>query len=207
MADNGTAAPAHLNVHDGSNNGSYFTESSPGGALRDALTGTKRGGAIRTPSYSASEEDYDDDESRKPVAVVLGEKTKPGKTLSKLNISSGLATPSDASSDGESLGPLKTKDLSGTRVYTVASDDKELRDILRRGLQRVSIGSFSTTDTMSEHQALTIYRRKRRKTHKPNPKDPANSVILSSPGSSRPSIVKMNLRRTVPSTASSPCSG
>lgn len=149
MADNGTAAPADLRVHYGSKPGtsvadSYFPANSQPSALRQALRAAESGG-ISTPSESASEEDYDD-ESRKPVAVLLRRRkekeTAPSlpRTGSNLKISatsSGVATPSDASSEAGHLDDVSS--LKGAKVYTIASDDKELRDILRRGMQRVSV--------------------------------------------------------------------
>lgn len=112
-------------------------------ALRQALR-TADGGAIATPSESASEEDYDD-ESRKPVAVLLrrrkGQEHAPSLPRSGSNLkisatSSGVATPSEASSEVGQIEDVSA--LKGAKVYTIASDDKELRDILRRGMQRVS---------------------------------------------------------------------
>ena len=128
-----------------SNEEAYFTRNNEPRALREALR-LAGSGKISTPSESASEEDYDE-ESQKPIAVLRLNK-RPDKdqatTLprsgSKLKASEGTgeaATPSDVSSENGTLDDLSS--LRGAKVYTVASDDKELRDILRRGLQRVSI--------------------------------------------------------------------
>lgn len=133
-----------------SNEEAYFTRNhnSPR-ALREALRLAGRG-EISTPSESASEEDYDE-ESQRPVAVLrLNHRhDKDGATAvptsgSKLKVGEGpgeVATPSDASSENGALEDVSS--LRGAKVYTVASDDKELRDILRRGLQRVSIRTHS----------------------------------------------------------------
>ncbi|POS72864.1 MBOAT family protein [Diaporthe helianthi] len=127
-----------------SNEEAYFTRNnnSPR-ALREALRLAGRAG-ISTPSESASDEEYDG-ESQKPIAVLRLNKTheKYGDTTlpmsgSKLKVSEGtreVATPSDASSEsGILLDDISS--LRGAKVYTVATDDKELREILRRGLQR-----------------------------------------------------------------------
>lgn len=145
MADKGTAAPADLGVHHGSKPGtspadSYFAMSGPPRALRQALR-TAGSGSLATPSESTSEEDYDD-ESRKPVAVLLrrrkGKEHAPslprsGSNLKTSATGSGVATPSDGSSEAGHLEDVNA--LEGAKVYTIASDDKDLRDILRRGMQ------------------------------------------------------------------------
>lgn len=149
MADKGTPAPADLSVNNGSKPAtspasSYFDMTGSSRALRQTLK-TADGGTIATPSESASEEDYDD-ESRKSVAVLLrrkkGQEHSPSLPRSGSNLkisatSSGVATPSEASSEAGHVDDVSA--LKGAKVYTVASDDKELRDILRRGMQRVSI--------------------------------------------------------------------
>jgi sterol O-acyltransferase len=121
-------------------------------ALRQALRSTDNG-LISTPPESASEEDYDD-ESQKPVAVLLRRRKNKenasslARTGSNLKISatgSGVATPSEASSDAGGLEDVNVNTLKGAKVYTIASDDKELRDILRRGMQRVSTDAWWET--------------------------------------------------------------
>jgi sterol O-acyltransferase len=128
-----------------SNEEAYFTRNNEPRALREALR-LAGSGKISTPSESASEEDYDE-ESQKPIAVLRLNKrpekdqaTTLPRSGSKLKASEGTgeaATPSDVSSENGILDDLSS--LRGAKVYTIASDDKELRDILRRGLQRVSI--------------------------------------------------------------------
>ena len=127
-----------------SNEETYFTRNTPPRALREALR-LAGSGKISTPSESASEEDYDE-ESQKPIAVLrLNKKREKGQATtlpavgSKLKVSegtAGTATPSDASSENGTLEDITS--LRGAKVYTIASDDKELREILRRGAQRVS---------------------------------------------------------------------
>lgn len=158
MTANGAEMSAQPRVRDEpgphkSNEEAYFTRNnnSPR-ALREALRLAGKG-EISTPSESASEEDYDE-ESQKPIAVLrLNQRhEKDGPTTipmsgSKLKVSEGtgeVATPSDASSENGTLEDISS--LRGAKVYTVASDDKELRDILRRGLQRVSIGTNRCDD-------------------------------------------------------------
>ncbi|ROV96275.1 hypothetical protein VMCG_07703 [Cytospora schulzeri] len=146
MADKGTAAPADLKVHYGDKTNtapgdSYFEMNGSARALRQALK-TRDSGSISTPSESASEEDYDD-ESRKPVAVLLRRRKekeqapslpRTGSNLKISATSSGMETPSETSSETGHLEDVSA--LKGAKVYTIASDDKELRDILRRGMLR-----------------------------------------------------------------------
>lgn len=101
-----------------------------------------------TPIDSTSEEDYDD-YAKKPVAVLLqGNKdahsqaattpasAPPSGSSLKVAMASEPPTPiNDLSVDGASLNDLST--LNGAEVYAVASGDKELRAILKRGVQRV----------------------------------------------------------------------
>lgn len=151
MAANGVAGSAEPRMRDRnetishtSNEEAYFTRNNPPRALRNALR-LAGSGRISTPSESASEEDYDE-ESQKPIAVLRLNKKRekdPATTLprsgSKLKVSEGTseaATPSDVSSETGSLEDISS--LRGAKVYTIASDDKELREILRRGVQRVS---------------------------------------------------------------------
>ncbi|KAI7777174.1 hypothetical protein LA080_003906 [Diaporthe eres] len=147
MAANGTAGSAGPRTKDETNphapdEEAYFTRNPPPRALREALR-LAGSGRISTPSESASEEDYDE-ESQKPVAVLRlnGKREKEQATKlpasgSKLKLSEGAseaATPSDVSSENGTLDDITS--LRGAKVYTIASDDKELREILRRGVQR-----------------------------------------------------------------------
>lgn len=151
MAATGTAASADLRVHSGPDSSSppqdesYINKSRAPQSLREALRSANGGGAS-TPTDSTSEEDYDD-ESNKPVAVLVRRRkeTEPGRpafvprsssNLKVAAMSSGPATPSDVSSEAGNLDDVAA--LKGARLYTVASDDKELRDILKKGMQRVS---------------------------------------------------------------------
>ncbi|KAG8168916.1 hypothetical protein KVR01_001665 [Diaporthe batatas] len=149
MTANGAEMSAHSQVgdrpgHHKSNEEAYFTRNSESPrALRDALRLAGRG-AISTPSESASDEDYDD-EAQKPIAVLRlnkshetdGATTNPtsGSKLKASDATGEVTTPtSDVSSENVILEDITS--LRGAKVYTVASDDKELREILRRGLQR-----------------------------------------------------------------------
>ncbi|KAK7744469.1 Sterol O-acyltransferase 2 (Sterol-ester synthase 2) [Cytospora paraplurivora] len=161
MADKGTAAPADLRVNSKTQPDNTFPASPtsptsptspidaffPGAgkpqALRQALRAADSS-LLSTPNDS-SEEDYDD-ESRKPVAVLLRRRkekenakdspplTRTGSNLKVSATSSGVATPSDGSSEAGQIDDLGS--LRGAKVYTLASDDKELREILRRGMLR-----------------------------------------------------------------------
>lgn len=211
MADKGTAAPADLELHHGSKPGtspadSYFAMSGPPRALRQALR-TAGSGSIATPSES-SEEDYDD-ESRKPVAVLLrrrkGQENAPslprsGSNLKTSAAGSGVATPSDGSSEAGHLEDVTA--LKGAKVYTIASDDKELRDILRRGMNRVSI--VIKVRAFSENGRLTLFRPKM---YRPRRNGKESSVITFSRGSSPRSTGRTKSLPTVHSMVSSPCSG
>lgn len=151
MADYGTSAPSPADTRVNRGNDSAgappqgnaytrFQDSNQPHSLRDAL----RNAANRNPSStsgSTSEEDYDD-KTLNPVAVLLQAKTgeagpssHPGISLQAATMESGQTTPSDASFEANVDNVAVVK---GAKVYTIASDDKELRDILKKGLQRVS---------------------------------------------------------------------
>lgn len=110
-------------------------------ALRDALR-TAHGGIPSTPPDSTSEEDYDD-YAKKPLVrrrKGRGQEQVNGRprSASNLNIAtmiSDTTTPSDASSEAGNLNDAAA--IKAATLYTIAADDKELRAILRRGLQRV----------------------------------------------------------------------
>jgi hypothetical protein len=116
------------------------------GALAEAMRAAKRN-MDQTPSEgtSASEEDYDE-QQRPAVAVYLRRRAKRNRS----NESSTLPTPEivhEGQNEKDLLGkgafehvrPLSTVKGKGEKTYVVASDDKELQDILRRGLQRVRV--------------------------------------------------------------------
>lgn len=151
MANTGSAASADLRVHSGTDlpsppqDESYINKSRVPQSLRDALRSANGGGAS-TPTDSTSEEDYDD-ESNKPVAVLVRRRQETGhprpasaprssSNLKVATMSSDPATPSDVSSEAGNFDDVAA--LKGARLYTVASDDKELRDILKKGMQKVS---------------------------------------------------------------------
>lgn len=189
-----------------SNEEAYFTRNRSPQALREALR-LAGSGKISTPSESASEEDYDE-ESQKPIAVLRLNKrhekdqaTTLPRSGSKLKVSEGageVATPSDVSSESGTLDDISS--LRGAKVYTVASDDKELREILRRGLQRVSIGPRPCDDG----PRLTGCRPKNQRRMSSGKGD---SVTTSSRGSSPHSTGRMLWLPTARSMASSPYSG
>lgn len=166
MSDSRSAAPADPRTHNGNdsadkhlqdNNNSYINTSSYPHSLRDVLKSTN-GGSLSTPSDSTtSEEDYDT-ESKKSVAVLLPRRThdanplsRAGSNLKVVTMSSDPETPSDVSVDVGSLDDMTV--LKGTKIYTIASDDKELRAILKRGMQRVRQAS----DMTSTHGRLTDF--------------------------------------------------
>lgn len=210
MAANGTAGSAGPRTKDETNphapdEEAYFTRNPPPRALREALR-LAGSGRISTPSESASEEDYDE-ESQKPVAVLRlnGKREKEQATKlpasgSKLKLSEGaseVATPSDVSSENGTLDDITS--LRGAKVYTIASDDKELREILRRGVQRVSIGTRSCDGPW--------LMKCRPKNQSRMASGRGDSVTTSSRENSPRSTGRTPPPPTAHSTASSPCSG
>lgn len=124
MADCGTSAPAESRGNDPRPH-----------SLRDALrAATARHSSSTTSlSSSASEEDYDA-KTHQPVAVLLQRKD-PDSSPKTVAMDSGESTPTDTSFEAS---VAKSAPRKASKVYTIISDDKELREILRRGLQRVS---------------------------------------------------------------------
>lgn len=118
-------------------------------SLKDALQAAGRG-IINNPTDSASEEDYDD-QFNKHVAVRMSTEDGPSKRRAEphplLNMSgsgpttgssnSELSTSSELSSEAAQLEDLSV--LKRSKLYAVESDDKELRAILKHGMQMVSI--------------------------------------------------------------------
>ena len=115
----------------------------------------KAQGAARTPNESTSEEeDYDrqqQQQQQEPVSVYLRRRVKPDSydnsatgTPDVVHVgdktTKSTATTTESSSY-ENLPPLATRPSADRRskTYVVAADDKELRAILRRGLERVSL--------------------------------------------------------------------
>lgn len=127
-------------------------------SLRDALTTANGGGAI-TPTDSTSEEDYDDYSRDSTTTLRRRRKgqvqqrpdpgSRSGSNLRTTVMNSGTATPSDGSSEVGNMDDLAP--LKGSRLYAVASDDKELRAILKRGLQRVSGKNIITSWVSRQH--------------------------------------------------------
>lgn len=106
--------------------------------------------AARTPNESTSEEeDYDrqQQQQQKPVSVYLRRRVNPDSydnsataTPDILHLGDKSHSTGTESSSYENLPPLATRPTArrSSRTYVVAADDKELRAILRRGLERVS---------------------------------------------------------------------
>lgn len=148
------AAPADLSAHQGVDSttstpgdDSYLEFTSAPHSLRDALRSANGGGPL-TPTDSTSEEDWDD-QAKKPVAVLMRRRKEsendPGRpsplprsgSALKTAITNGEpSTPSDVGSEGDKLEPMSVPKSS--KLYAVAPNDKELRAILKRGMQRVS---------------------------------------------------------------------
>lgn len=151
MDDAGESVPADRRVQLGPDSSSpsqevfHVNDGRASYSLRDALR-TANGGRASAPTDSTSEEDYDDC-SKEPVAVLVRRRkgknqerailgSRSGSNLKVATMASGPATPSDVSSEAGNLDDVAA--LKGAKLYTVASDDKELRAILKRGMQRVS---------------------------------------------------------------------
>lgn len=152
MTNQGMAAPADLKVHHGDDSRTttpgdetYLEFAHTQHSLRDALRSANGRSAI---TDSTSEEDYDD-QSKQPVAVLMRrgkesakESGKPdvlrrsGSALKAAILSSEATTPSDVGSEVEKLDNVPVP--KGAKLYAVAPNDKELRAILKRGMQRVS---------------------------------------------------------------------
>lgn len=148
-------ASADLSAHQGvgttistPDDDSYLEFTSAPRSLRDALRSANGGGPL-TPTDSTSEEDWDD-QNKKPVAVLTrrrkesaNEPGRPsplprsGSALKTAIMNSEPNTPSDVGSEGDKLEPISVP--KGAKLYAVAPNDKELRAILKRGMQRVSI--------------------------------------------------------------------
>ncbi|KAK1477220.1 MBOAT family protein [Colletotrichum cuscutae] len=106
-------------------------------SLRDALRATGRA-ASATPSESPSEEDYDDPKlsarPRKGRAPV-----RPGASPLKnsSNRERKLSLDGSTLSETSSIDDEPLRDGSGRlKTYVLSPDDRELRDVLKRGLER-----------------------------------------------------------------------
>lgn len=154
MTDQGTAAPADLQAHRGDESptttlgdDSYLEFTHAPHSLGDALRAAN-GGNESTPTDSASEEDYDE-QSKKPIAVLMRRRkasakdpgqpnplVRTGSALKAALLSSEATTPSEFGSDVDKLEGVSVP--KGAKLYAVAPNDKELRAVLKRGMQRVS---------------------------------------------------------------------
>jgi sterol O-acyltransferase len=87
---------------------------------------------VSSPGSQTSEEDYDDISSSVAASAMerKGARPIPRLELSETNASSTISE----NSSFEALAPLKIN--SGGKVYLLGAEDKELKDIIRRGLQR-----------------------------------------------------------------------
>jgi hypothetical protein len=176
--------------------------------LANGFRSISDGQGLRTPSESASEEDYDAQQQQQQPIPVLLRRRKPGDGYD----SSAMPTPEIVSlesatgmsenSSFEQLQPLTKIDTKEKRkkTYVVASDDQEIRDILRRGLERVR--------TMLSYRLVTVYfevhRFEANKWHRSKKKQildaGKSSVTWCLPGSSLRLTGRIKLLRTVHST-------
>ncbi|KAK6865053.1 MBOAT family protein [Apiospora arundinis] len=146
----------HNGVNDDPIQASNGTEGSFPGQLAEAMG--KAQGPARTPNESTSEEeDYDrqqQQQQEQPVSVYLRRRVKPDSydnsatgTPDVVHLddraTKSTTTTTTESSSYENLPPLATRPSADRRskTYVVAADDKELRAILRRGLERSAANS------------------------------------------------------------------
>ncbi|KAJ0294025.1 hypothetical protein CBS470a_001163 [Colletotrichum nupharicola] len=107
-------------------------------ALRDALRAANGGRTnSTTPSETTSEEDYDEPKLTRCRHDRPAAKNTPSPLKNSSNherkLSLDGSTLSEASSIDESTGGADRKDL---KTYVLSADDRELRDVIRRGLER-----------------------------------------------------------------------
>ncbi|KAK7969387.1 MBOAT family protein [Apiospora saccharicola] len=147
----------------------------------------KAPGAARTPNESTSEEeDYDrlqlQQQQQKPVSVYLRRRVNPDSydnsataTPDVVHLGDKSNSTGTESSSYENLPPLATRPSArrSSKTYVVAADDKELRAILRRGLEReeekkhpgrrkplrdmVFTRQFSTFDRQNQSAANSVF--------------------------------------------------
>ncbi|KAJ9156711.1 O-acyltransferase [Pleurostoma richardsiae] len=152
MASNGTAAPPDMVVNHGSDSSSeafttgasrdsYFNPANPPRALREALR--SMGSSGRTPSESPSEEDYDELSKTPPVIVLRRKRSESaprprGSGLREMSTGPETGGTPEDHDDDEKLGPKQNGEQKAKKkvTYGVAANDKELREILRAGMQR-----------------------------------------------------------------------
>ncbi|OHF01492.1 MBOAT family protein [Colletotrichum orchidophilum] len=107
-------------------------------SLRDALRAAGGDRATSAPSESPSEEDYDDP---KQSARLRKERAPPRPGASPLKKSSirerTLSLDGSTLSEASSIDEEPIKDGSGRlKTYVLSPDDRELRDVIKRGLER-----------------------------------------------------------------------
>ncbi|ETS82205.1 hypothetical protein PFICI_07207 [Pestalotiopsis fici W106-1] len=116
-------------------------------SLRPALDGViespNNNLGLRTPSESPSEEDYDEAEGKRVNDMLRRRSRKDGSNHvaedTSGNTTSGAASdyPNDnPGSRGTPGRPQLRNGMQSKKSYVIASDDTELRDVLRRGLER-----------------------------------------------------------------------
>ncbi|KAK8048712.1 MBOAT family protein [Apiospora phragmitis] len=144
----GTSADAGgPNQHHNGVNGDPARANGPEGYFPDQLSEAveKAQGVARTPNESTSEEEDYDQQQQKPVSVYLRRRVKPDSydnsaigTPDVVHLGDKTNSTTTENSSYENLPPLATRPSGDRRskTYVVAADDKELRAILRRGLER-----------------------------------------------------------------------
>jgi hypothetical protein len=177
-------------------------------ALDGVIESPNNGLGLRTPSESPSEEDYDEAERDRVNAILRRRSRKDGLDHSADATSgttaSGAANgqPIDNTSSHETT-PARPQLRNGAyskKSYVIASDDKELRDVLRRGLERVNVFTILHSRTSADLEKI---RRRKRRAHR----ERKSSEAWSSPDNFRHLIGRTEMLPTVHFKASMYSSG
>ncbi|OLN86346.1 Sterol O-acyltransferase 2 [Colletotrichum chlorophyti] len=147
--------------------------SEPPRSLRDASHAAAGGRTSPTPSESPSEEDYD-----KPTPSEIRRKeralVRPGAATLRASLSQGRKLSLDGSTLSEASSiDEHTPNGSGLKTYVLSADDNELRDVIRRGIERekdpkgprrpgkfrdlVFTRQFSTFDRQNQQAANSLF--------------------------------------------------
>lgn len=135
-----------METQDGSSKAIGLDDKVPAGIINLPSSGL----GLRTPSESPSEEDYDDAELKKVNDTLCRRSRRDVSDHPEVDISDHAVSdvddghPKNSSSSHETVSRPKLRSgAQGKKSYVVASDDTELREVLRRGLERVCASSIS----------------------------------------------------------------
>ncbi|KAI0134687.1 MBOAT family protein [Xylariales sp. AK1849] len=112
-------------------------------ALAEALTSSSSGRGLRTPSETSTEEDYDEQRPQPPIQLLLrrrangdGYDSSAMDTPEIVPLDTGVSLTENSSFEQLDNSKRSKSGEKGKKAYVVAADDTELREILRRGLER-----------------------------------------------------------------------